>query len=114
MMDEGVKAFGQLIFKVNQPEVNVQSNVSPRLIDLQYNLEGKSQAQIQISASAYSVTDDLQYYKDATTISNHFSSMIAANLNSNQTPTDTLFKQTFDYQAEMQNHSVSYIACRDS
>ncbi len=111
MMDEGVKAFGQLIFDVNQPKVNVQM-VSPQLIDLQYNLENKSQTQLQISASAYSVTDDLQYYKDPTTVSNYFAPMIANNLNANQTPSDTLFKQTFDYLAEIRNHSVSYIACR--
>jgi hypothetical protein len=111
MMDEGVKAFGQLIFSVNQPAVDVLT-VSPRLINLQYNLGGKSQARLQISASAYSVTDDLQYYKDATTVGSHFAPMIAANLNADQSPTDTIFKQTFDYQAEMQNHSVSYIACR--
>jgi hypothetical protein len=111
MIDEGVKAFGQLIFNVNQPAVNVLP-VAPRIIDLQYNLQGKSQAQLQISASAYSVTDNLQYYKDSTTVANHFAPMIAANLNTNQTPTNTPFKQTFDYQAEIQNHSVSYIACR--
>ena len=111
MMDEGVKAFGQLIFNLNQPAVHVRP-VSPPLIDLQYDLQGKSQAQLETSASAYSVTDDLQYYKDPTTVANHFSPMIAANLNENQTPTDIPFKQTFDYQAEIKNHSISYIACR--
>jgi len=112
MMDEGVKAFGQLIFNLNQPKVHVREEVSPPLIELQYDLKGKSQAKLEISASAYSVTDDLQYYTNPTTVANHFAPMITANLNANQTPTDTPFKQTFDYQAEMQNHSVSYIACR--
>jgi hypothetical protein len=111
MMDEGVKAFGQLIFSLNQPAVNVR-NVTPRLIELHYILNGKSQIQLGILASAYSVTDDLQYYKDPTTVANHFAPMIAANLNGNQTPTDTPFKQTFDYQAEIKNHSVDYIICR--
>jgi hypothetical protein len=114
MMDEGVKAFGQLIFNVNQPAVEVRSNVSPRLIDLQYSLEGKSQAQLQISASAYSVTDDVQFYKDLETVSTHFAPMIASSLNSGQTPADIEFEQTFDYQAEIQNYSVSYIVCRNS
>lgn len=113
MIDEGVKAFGQLIFNFNQPAYNVRQDVTPRLIDLEYSLEGKSQAQFQISASAYSVTDDLQFYKDAATINNHFSPIIAANLNTNQSPTNASFEQTFDYRAEMQNHSVSYIACRN-
>jgi hypothetical protein len=111
MIDEGVKAFGQLIFNVNQPAVSVKT-VSPRLIDLQYNLEGKSQAKLEISASAYSVTDDLQFYTNPTVVSNYFASIITDNLKANQTPSDILFKQTFDYQAEIQNHSVSYIACR--
>jgi hypothetical protein len=110
MMDEGVKAVGQLIFNLNQPAVNVRDNVFPPLIELQYDLHDESQ--FQISASAYSVTDDLQHYTNPTIVVNHFAPMIAANLDGNQTPTDTPFKQTFDYQAEIKNHSVDYIACR--
>lgn len=112
MIDEGVKAFGQLIFNVKPYNAQVL-NGFPSIIKLQYNLEGKSQGEIQISASAYSVTDDLQFYKDDVTENSYFNKIITDNLNSTQTPTDLPFEQTFDYRAEMQNHSVSYIACRD-
>ena len=82
------------------------------IIELHYKLNGKSQGVIEMSASAYSVTDDLQFYKDASSISKFFVPIIAANLNPTQNSIETQFKQTFDYQAEIQNHSVSYIACR--
>ncbi|MCW3995454.1 MAG: hypothetical protein NWE98_04815 [Candidatus Bathyarchaeota archaeon] len=109
LIDEGVKAFGQLIFRVNQPAQTMHLN----RIELQYNLGGKSQAHVEVSASAYSVTDDLGFYVDAATISSYFKDIIAANLNAVQNPTPAPFKQVFDYQADMRTYGVSYIACRD-
>jgi hypothetical protein len=112
MIDEGVKAFGQLIFNVKPYNAEVL-NGAPSIIKLQYSLEGKSQGEIQISASAYSVTDNLQFYKDIATKNSYFNTIMTANLNSTQNPVDSTFEQTFDYRAEMQNYSVSYITCRD-
>jgi hypothetical protein len=112
LVDVGVKTFGQLIFSVNQPNVTTKVD-NPRLIDLEYKLQNQNHGEIQILASAYSAGNNPDIYKDDTSIYNYFDNVIAANLNSPQTPTNVDFKETFDYQAALQSASVSYIACRD-
>jgi hypothetical protein len=111
LIDEGVKAFGQLIFKENQPERIDPSNSE---IDLDYRLDRKSQGEIQIFATAYPVTDDLQYYENAETISNFFNPIITENMNSTPEPVDIPLGEVFDYQAELKSNNISYIAIRDS
>ena len=111
MIDEGVKAFGQLIFDIKPYNTKV-TNGFPATIQIQYNLEGKSQGEIQISASAYSVTDNLSFYKDPATINSYFATIMTENLNSSPTPIDIKFEQVFNYRAEIQNYSISYIVCR--
>ncbi len=111
LIDVGVKTFGQLIFKENQPERIDPSNSE---IDLDYLLGGKSQGAIQISAGAYSATADPSYYVNGETINNYFSQEIAKNLNSIPVPKDDLFIVVFDYQAELKNNEISYIALRYS
>ena len=64
-------------------------------------------------ASAYSVTDSLQYYTNDDTINKYFNPIIAANLNSTQTVSTSEFKETFDYRHAIQYYDVSYIACRN-
>ena len=114
LLDEGVKAFGQLIFLGNQPTVERILAENPCILGLQYGLEGKSQGDIQLSASAYSVTDDLKFYQDDATKNSYFDKIMTADLNSTQTPVDLLIGDPFDYRAEIKNNSVSYIVCRDS
>lgn len=113
-LDEGVKAFGQLIFHGNQPTVERVLAENPCILGLQYTMQGQSQGEIQFSASAYSVSDDPEIYKDQATTNAYFNNIMTGNLNTTQTPADLSFEQTFNYQAELKSHSVSYIACRDS
>ena len=114
LIDEGVKAFGQLIFNVNQPIVTPKGQ-NPRLIHLEYNLQNQTQGAFQIMACAYSVTDNLEYYKDETTKTAYFDDIITENLNAPLTPiTLEDFAEEFDYQVTLKNYSVSYIACRVS
>jgi hypothetical protein len=113
LVDVGVKTFGQLIFSVNLPNVTTKVD-NPRLIDLEYNLQNLRHREIQILASAYSADNNPDIYKDATSITNHFDTVIAANLNSTQTIVNVDFKETFDYQVALKSASVSYIACRDT
>lgn len=114
LIDEGVKAFGQLIFKENLPNIDTEVFESSSRIHLEYNLESKSKGEIQISATTYSVTDDLQYYKDDETINNFFNPIITANLNSIPTPDDKPLAEPFNYQAELKINNISYVAVRDS
>ncbi|HLN88930.1 MAG TPA: hypothetical protein VK253_02585, partial [Candidatus Binatia bacterium] len=111
LVDVGVKTFGQLIFSGYQPKVTTKVE-DPRLIDLEYNMEGQSYGQIQISASAYSADNNPDIYKDSASIARFFNPIIAANLNLNQTPISAEFKEWFDYRFEMQRNNISYIVCR--
>jgi hypothetical protein len=104
---EDVKVLGQLIFAIGQPNPTVGS----QNIALKYNLEGKQQQVIQISALAYSVTDDQSYYRDPIKRNEFLTDQIAGNMN--PTPINGKgWTQVFDYQKEMQKYNISYIACR--
>ncbi len=111
LVDVGVKTFGQLIFEDNQPVVTTKV-LSPLLIDLEYQLQSRNHYEIQILASAYSADNNPDIYKDATSISNHFDPVIAANLKSIQSATNGNIKEAFDYQKSIENYNVSFIVCR--
>jgi hypothetical protein len=113
LVDVGVKTLGQLIFTSNQPNVTTKVE-NPLLLDLEYNLQGRSYGQIQISASAYSADNNPDIYKDSTSIQTFFIPIITTNLKSNQIPLRTDFKEWFDYRLELQRNNVSYIACRNA
>ena len=112
LIDEGVKALGQLIFTTKPYSIPEVCDETTTTVKLQYCLNSESHGQIQIYAGAYSVTDDLQIYNDELQKRNFLSSQMRLNLNPNPTPTETDFEQVFDYRSEMQNYNVSYIACR--
>jgi hypothetical protein len=114
LLDEGVKAFGQLIFNEEQPEVEIVNGENPCILGLLYNLQGESKGEIQISVSAYSVTDDPQYYQNPEITADYFNKIITDNLNSSQEPISDLPLDVFNYQKAMNDWNISYIACRDS
>ena len=113
LLDEGVKAFAQLIFNKEQPEVNKINAEHPCILELFYNLQGESKSEIQISVSAYSVTDDLSFYQDPETTADYFNKIITDNLNLPQEPISDLYLDVFDYQKAVNDWNISYIACRD-
>jgi hypothetical protein len=114
LLDEGVKAFGQLIFNEEQPDVEIVNSENPCILGLLYNLQGESKGEIQISVSAYSVTDDPQFYQDPETKTDYFNKIINDNLNSSQEQGSDLPLDVFDYQKSINYWNISYIACRDS
>jgi len=114
LLDEGVKAFAQLIFNKEQPEVEIVNDENPCILELFYNLQGASKGEIQISVSAYSVTDDLSFYQDPETTADYFSKIITENLISSQEPVAELSLDVFNYQKAVNDWNISYIACRDS
>jgi hypothetical protein len=122
MFDEPVKVLGQLIFNKNQPLITIADttvvtnagNVTQRRVHLEYSLEGKQSAEIQISASAYSVSDDLKIYNNETRKNDFLSNQMTHNLNPNQTADYSAdWMQVFNYRLEIQSYNVSYIACRN-
>jgi hypothetical protein len=122
LLDEGVKAFGQLIFDKEQPSVDVVNVENPCILELEYNLQGKSKGQIQILVSVFSVTDDLAVYQDPETTANYMNKILAGNLNASQRADflkpsqekENLPLDVFDYQKAVKDWAISYVACRDS
>jgi hypothetical protein len=107
MLDVGMKECGQLIFAKNQPDVHNYNSQNPCVTELSYNLQGQSAAEIQILVGLYPVSDDqIQNQTKLNDILNN-------NIPNGQTPKDALPINTFDYQAAMQQYTVSYIANRD-
>jgi hypothetical protein len=114
LLDEGVKAFCQLIFDKTQPRaVDNYVAENPCILSIKYSLNGKPMAKIQISIGTYSVTNDLNFYKDEKTKTNYFSKEISKNLASLRTDLDYSVT-AFDYKAQMKDKTVSYVAVCDS
>jgi hypothetical protein len=113
VLDEGVKAFCQLIFDKEQPSVDVVNAENPCILELEYNLQGRSKGEIQISVGAYSVTDDPKVYQDQDTKDRYFNQIISDNLNSSQEVSNLPIEETFDYQLAIKSNEISYIANRD-
>jgi hypothetical protein len=122
LLDIGVKAVGQLIFVKEQPSVDVVNVENPCILELEYNLQGKSKGQIQILVGVFSVTDDLAVYQDPETTTDYMNKILAGNLNASQgadflkpsQEKENLPPDVFDYQKAVKDWGISYVACRDS
>ncbi|MCL1978384.1 MAG: hypothetical protein FWG55_09860 [Candidatus Bathyarchaeota archaeon] len=108
---EGVKAFGQIIFDQNLPDISSKPHTRSGSTDvfLDYNLEGKKQAKIQMSTTTYSITNDPALYNADDEIFNaFFNKQIELNLEPENR--DNLPLQVpFNYQAELKNNNINYI-----
>lgn len=113
LLDEGVKAFAQFIFNEEQPELEIVNGDNPCILSLLYNLQGESRGEIQFSVSAYSVTDDPQFYQDPATTTDYFSKIIINNLILSQEQISNLPIDVFNYRKALNDWNISYIACRD-
>ncbi len=115
LLDEGVKAFSQLIFNKEQPNVVLVNPDNPCIFTLDYNLQGKAKAEIQMAVTAYSVSDNPEIYQSQERKNQYFNDIITNNLNSyqKQTPNSPAL-EVFNYQKAVNDWHISYIACRDS
>lgn len=122
LLNEGVKAFCQLIFDEAPPSIDVVNVENPCILELEYNLQGKSKTEIQILVGVFSVTNDPDVYKNPETTANYMNDIVADNLNASQSA--DFFKQSqekedllldvFDYEKAVKDWNISYVACRDS
>ena len=110
---EDVKAFAQIIFDKNQPEVPIGHDYDPLIFDLVYNLHGKSKADIALSVAAYSVSDSLALYRNQATKEQYFSQLMTTNLSARGTQISNQTIECFDYQAALKNNQIAYIVSRD-
>ena len=89
-----------------------------RLIDdheLLYDLDGKTEGNIQIWASAFSVSDDLDVYGHKETKISYIERVLAENLGSylNKVEIDPYPElDVFDYLKTIAANRISYIVCR--
>ncbi len=105
--DAGMKEVGQLVFTEGQPQIQSLNEQYPCVTQLSYNLQGQSKAEIQMLVGAYQVSEN-----DANNPLSLNKTLIATAQNALQPKAD-LAITTFDYQAELQQFNVSYIANRD-
>jgi hypothetical protein len=111
LIDEGVKALGQLIFDQAPYRTNVGKTVVA-----QYYFADASGGDFKMWAGAYSVTDNLAYYASKEARNAYFQQEIANNLASPLSPapnSDNHELSVFNYRSELQNREVSYVVCRD-
>lgn len=122
LLDEGVKALAQLIFDETTLNIDVVNVENPCILELEYNLQGRSKVGIQILVSVFSVTNNQEVYKNPETTANYMNDIIANNLNASQSANffapsqekEDLPLDVFDYQKAVKAWSISYVACRDS
>jgi hypothetical protein len=106
-IDVGTKAFGQLIF--NTTPFSTFPDASN--ITLTYSFDGKADGQIQILATAYSESNNEQYYSSQAAMNAYFSLIMTQNLHSALQPIpENVVLNVFDYRAELLSRSVSYVA----
>ena len=100
---------GQLIFAQTQPKISNFSPQNPCITQLSYNLQGKSEAEIQILVGIYPISEsDRQNPMNPSGLRG----ALSANLQNLTTVAD-LPITTFDYKVALQEYNVSYVANRD-
>ncbi|MEM4244241.1 MAG: hypothetical protein QXP44_05560 [Candidatus Bathyarchaeia archaeon] len=123
LLDEGVKALAQLIFDKSTLKLKVINKENPCILELEYNLKGKSEAQIQLMASTFSVTDDPEVYKNPENTEKSMTEIVLDNLKAfhegkllklSQENGEKPLIDVFDYKYAIKKWAISYIACRDS
>jgi hypothetical protein len=113
MIDNNVKALGQLIF--NQ----VPDPVIPgSTIEIQYSLSDTSKVTFSFLTGAYSLDNDSEYWSNDAVRNAHFAPEIINNLASALTPVKDAEKPEYDlsvfnYRSELQKRQVDFIVCRD-
>ena len=119
MFDEGGKVLGQIIYVENRPEnVVVITPENPSGLWLSYNLQGESSGNIQLFASAFSVSDKPEFYQNEATKAKFIKDILSDNLqsyfSSNQNGNQDFDIDVFDYKNALSDWNVSYVAIRDS
>jgi hypothetical protein len=115
MIDNGVKALGQLIFE--QTPVN-EPRLQGGLIEIQYHFAQNSTGTFGLLAGAYPLDNDSEHWINDAVRNAYFAPEIANNLASPLTPIKNAEEPeydltVFDYRLELQKRQVDFIVCRD-
>jgi hypothetical protein len=114
-LDKNMKVAGQLIFTEGQPETNVLTSENPSCLDILYNLNGTSAAELKFSVGVYQFKPEenltlsspeklwLEYGKE----------LLTNNTKTYMQTTPNLTLDVFNYQQALSGQNVSYVAVRD-
>jgi hypothetical protein len=112
IVETGTKDFGQLIFDNTpiqaKPRYASDTSEVVKGVDLLYTFNGTSEAQIDITATAYSATNEQHYYDNENDRNIFFTQEMTKNLNTDLTPKAASFT-IFDYKQELKTRVISYI-----
>ncbi len=109
---EGVKAFGQIIFNQNllpktaNPVFEVATGSTK--LNLDYNFGNKTQAEMGISATTYSLTNGASFYSNDPTINAFLTPIIDSNLQP-ETRSSLPLPEPFNYATALKTNGLDYI-----
>jgi hypothetical protein len=112
IVETGTKDFGQLIFDSTPVKAKIayasDNSEVVKGVDLLYIFNGTSEAKIDITAIAYSATNEQHYYDDEGARNGFFTDKMTKNLNADIIPQTSSFT-VFDYKQELHTRNVSYV-----
>jgi len=114
LIDKNMKVAGQLVFNKGQLETpNIYTSENPSCLELFYNLNGRTQAQIDFSVGLYQFElPDLG--RSATYQANYYQELVANNTVTYMDKVADLPLDVFNYQQGLVDQKISYVAVRGS
>ncbi len=116
LLDKNMKVAGQLIFTEGQPKIKVLTKENPSCLDILYNLNGKSAAELKLSIGVYQFKpdDNLTVNSPEKLWLEYGKKLLANNTKTYMQPVSDLPLYVFNYQQALIDQKVSYVAVRDS
>jgi hypothetical protein len=117
MIDNGVKALGQLVLSQLPKSTSVDYG-NPTKIKIEYRCSDNPSGSFNILAGAYPLDNDSEHWTNNAVRDATFTPEITNNLITALTPVDGAEKPKynltiFNYRSELQTRQVDYIVCRD-
>ncbi|MCJ7560915.1 hypothetical protein MUO79_09930, partial [Candidatus Bathyarchaeota archaeon] len=116
LVDTNMNVAGQLIFTEGQPRTKWFTEENPSCLEMLYNLNGKSKAELKFSVGVYQFKPDTNLNADSPKKLwiEHGQELLANDTIAYMNRTADLPPDVFNYQTAIRDKEISYIACRDS
>jgi hypothetical protein len=116
LVDTNMNVAGQLVFTEGQPQTKLLTEENPSCLDMLYNLNGKSKAELKISVGVYQFKADtnLNAGSPKKLWIAHGQELLANDNRNYINKAADLPLDVFDYQKSIEDKEISYIVCRDS
>jgi hypothetical protein len=115
-VDANMNVAGQLIFTEGQPQTKWFTEENPSCLEMLYNLNGTSKAELKFSVGVYQFEPDtdLNANSPKKLWIEHGQELFANDTIAYMNRAEDLSPDVFDYKTAIPAHEISYIACRDS